>query len=55
MKASFLENGWATPEQWSLIHSPVGMAIGARTVEEIAVSIAAELVKVRNQIPKNNE
>lgn len=55
MKASFLENGWATPEQWSRIHSPVGMAIGARTVEEIAVSIAAELVKVRNQIPKNNE
>lgn len=55
MKASFLENGWATSEQWSRIHSPVGMAIGAQSVEEIAVSIAAELVEVRNQIPKNNE
>lgn len=52
MKASFLEKEWATPEQWSRIYSPVGMAIGAQTVEEIAVSIAAELVKVRNQIPE---
>ncbi len=29
------------------LHSPIGLSIGARTVEEIAVSIAAELVAVR--------
>lgn len=29
------------------VHMPIGLAIGAQTPEEIAVSIAAELVKVR--------
>ena len=49
MKALFLGNDWATPELWEKIHSPVGLDIGAKTVEEIAISIAAELIKVRNQ------
>ena len=31
------------------VHSPVGLAIGAVTVPEIAVSIAAELVQVRRE------
>jgi xanthine dehydrogenase accessory factor len=55
MKASFLENGWATSEQWNRIYTPVGLDIGAKTVEEIAISIASELVKVKNQIAKNHE
>ncbi len=50
MKDSFLENRWATPDEWSRIYTPVGLDIGAKTVEEISVSIAAQLVKVRNQI-----
>jgi xanthine dehydrogenase accessory factor len=29
------------------LHSPIGLPIGSRTVEEIAVSIAAELAAVR--------
>lgn len=49
IKALFLENTWATPEQWSRIYAPVGLDIGAQTVEEIAISIAAQLVKVKNQ------
>lgn len=49
MKATFLQNDWATPEQWAKIHAPVGLDIGAKSVEEIAISIAAELVKVRNE------
>ena len=32
----------------SRVHSPVGLPIGTETPEEIALSIAAELVKVRN-------
>jgi len=48
MRCEFLENGWATAEQWSGIHAPIGVAIGSTTVEEIAVSIAAELVLVRS-------
>jgi len=55
MKNSFLENGWATPEQWNRIFAPVGLDIGAQTVEEIAVSIAAQLIKVRNRKLVNHE
>jgi xanthine dehydrogenase accessory factor len=32
------------------VHSPIGIAIGAETPEEIAVSIVAELIKVRRSI-----
>jgi xanthine dehydrogenase accessory factor len=54
MRDDFLANGWVTEEQWSLIHSPVGLPIGSQSVEEIAVSIAAELVLVRNKRKKRN-
>ena len=47
MECEFLENGWATKDEWAEVHAPIGLDIGSRTVEEIAVSIAAELVKVR--------
>jgi len=49
MKKQFLENHWATPDQWSAIHTPIGIAIGSKTVEEIAISIAAQLVEVRSR------
>lgn len=55
MKTLFLENGWATFEQWNRVYSPVGLDIGAQTVEEIAVSIAAQLIKVKNQILFDHE
>jgi xanthine dehydrogenase accessory factor len=50
MRDSFIENGWATAGQWETIYSPVGLDIKSRTVEEIAISIAAQLVLVRNSI-----
>ena len=46
---SFIDNGWATQDQWSAIHAPIGLGINSKTVEEIAVSIAAQLVLVRNR------
>jgi xanthine dehydrogenase accessory factor len=49
MQCEFLESGWATAAQWAGIHAPIGVDIGSRTVEEIAVSIAAELVLVRSK------
>jgi xanthine dehydrogenase accessory factor len=49
MRCEFLESGWATAEEWARIHAPIGLDIGSRTVEEIAVSIAAELVSVRSK------
>ncbi len=50
MKQQFIDQGWATVDQWSRIHTPIGIPIGSKTVEEIAVSIAAELVRTRSQI-----
>jgi xanthine dehydrogenase accessory factor len=48
IKEDFLMKGLATSDQWGKIYAPVGIDIGSQTVEEIAVSIAAQLVKVRN-------
>ena len=48
MRVNFIENGWATAEQWDTVHTPVGLDIRSRTVEEIAISIAAQLILVRN-------
>ncbi len=35
------------PEQWDRVYKPIGLPIGAQTPQEIAVSIAAELIAVR--------
>jgi xanthine dehydrogenase accessory factor len=45
----FLAEGIATPEQLARVHAPIGLDIGALTVDEIALSIAAELIAVRRQ------
>ena len=42
-----LKEGWATKAQWEKIHAPVGLKIDAETVQEIAVSIAAQLIQAR--------
>ena len=54
LRDHFIEKGWATPEQWDRVHTPVGLPIESKTVQEIAVSIAAELVHVRSQLNKTN-
>jgi xanthine dehydrogenase accessory factor len=48
MRKKFIENDWATATQWDKIYAPVGLDIKSQTVEEIAVSIAGQLVLVRN-------
>ena len=35
------------PEEIARVHTPIGLSIGAETPEEIAVSIAAELIRHR--------
>ncbi len=49
MHGEFIGNGWTTEEQWKRIFAPIGLDIRSKTVEEIAVSIAAQLVQVRNK------
>jgi len=49
MRSQFLEEGWATPKQFDRIYAPIGIDIHSKTVEEIALSIAAQLVLVRSQ------
>lgn len=48
MRMNFIENGLASASQWDAIHAPVGLDIRSQTVEEIAVSIAAQLILARN-------
>jgi xanthine dehydrogenase accessory factor len=55
VREQFITKSWATPEQWEKIHAPIGLNISSKTVQEIAVSIAAQLVQVRCQLNKENE
>lgn len=43
-----MENG-VSKKQLSRLHSPIGLDIGGSTPAEIAISIAAELIAVKNQ------
>lgn len=52
LKKNFLGEGLATEEEWDRIVSPIGYDIGAVTVAEIGVSIAAQLVAAR-RLPKS--
>ena len=46
LKADFTE------EEYAVVHAPIGLAIGAETPEEIAVSVAAEMIAVRAGLEK---
>ncbi|MBC8489725.1 MAG: XdhC family protein, partial [Bacteroidetes bacterium] len=35
------------------VHSPIGLPIKSNTPEEIAISIAAEIIQVKNSVGKN--
>lgn len=52
VRAAFraLVDGGVTRERVEAVHAPIGVDIGADTPEEIAVSIAAELVAVRRGV-----
>ena len=54
VRRQFFKNGWATEEQWNKIHTPIGLKIGSKSVHEIAVSIAAELIQARNELNKTD-
>ena len=45
----FLKKDGFTIDDFNRVHNPIGLEIGAETPEEIAISIAAELIKVRRE------
>jgi len=52
MREKFLGEGWATPSRFDQVYAPIGVDIQSKTVQEIAISICAQLVLVRNQKQK---
>jgi len=49
---TLLTEGIATTKDLERVYSPIGLPIGGDTPEEIAVSIAAELISVREKYKK---
>jgi len=49
MREKFIDEGWATAKEFDAIHAPIGLDIHSETVPEIAISIAAELIKVQKE------
>ncbi|MGB5844175.1 MAG: XdhC/CoxI family protein [Anaerolineales bacterium] len=45
-----LREAGITEEQLSRLHAPIGLDLGGQTSDEIAVSIMAEIVQVRNKV-----
>lgn len=50
MGQKFIAEGWATESEWKFIHAPVGLDIHSKSVNEIAISIIAELIKERYEL-----
>ena len=54
-KARLSEHYEVTEAQLARLHGPVGLRLGARTPAEIAVSIVAEIVQVKNSVQSSAE
>lgn len=50
LRRDFLEKGLATASRFDQIFAPIGLGIGAVTVEEIATSIMAQVIAVRRGV-----
>ncbi|MCK5821122.1 MAG: XdhC family protein [Bacteroidales bacterium] len=48
IKTNLLAQGY-TEEQLSMVHAPIGIPINSQTPEEIAISIIAQIISVRNE------
>jgi xanthine dehydrogenase accessory factor len=48
-REEFIRRRWATAAAFDRVHAPVGIPIRSKTVPEIAVSVAAELVLARRE------
>jgi xanthine dehydrogenase accessory factor len=50
-KKRLMEHFDLTPDVVARLHGPVGLGIGAKTPAEIAISIVAEIVQIKNTVP----
>jgi len=50
---NLLEQGY-DPERFKRLYAPIGLAIGSETPEEIAISVAAELIAIRKGVHERN-
>lgn len=48
MRKDFIQHGWASSDDWDNIHAPISLDIDSNSVQEIAISIAAQMVLVKN-------
>ena len=55
LRDKFFSEGWATEDQWNRLYTPIGIDIHSESVEEIALSIAAEIVKIRHELNRQHE
>jgi xanthine dehydrogenase accessory factor len=46
LRKDFIDSGRATAAEFDRVYAPIGLEIGAETVEEIAASIVAQLIAV---------
>ena len=53
MVMEYLKEGGVDKEKREAVHTPIGLNIGAETPEEIAISIMAEIIEVKNRGQKN--
>ena len=49
MRENFIKKGWATAKEFDRVCAPIGLSIHSKTIEEIAVSIAAQLILIRGE------
>lgn len=49
VREEFISQRWATREQFDRVHAPIGLPIPSKTIQEIAISIAAELIVARKK------
>lgn len=49
-RATLIEQG-VSEDELARIHAPIGLAIGSRTPEEVAMAIGAQIVAVSNRVP----
>ena len=55
VKEKFIAEGWSTQKEFERVHAPIGIEIGSVSIQEIALSIAAQLVQVRAAVSKGKK